>query len=141
MVNFKLRVPGYAQKTGRRIFLQPSVFEHGRKAQFSSATRKHSIYFHYPWSQQDDLEIELPAGYTLDNSDKPAPFNAENISGYKVSIGVTNDERFLIVRREFFFGRGGNLIFTPDRYQPLKALFDRLQTSDSHTITLKSTGN
>jgi len=138
LVAYKLRVPGYAQKTGKRLFLQPSVFEHGRPAQFSSTTRKHSVYFHYPWSQKDEVQIELPPGYALENSDKPAPFAAGNVSQYKLSMGVTEDGRTLVMRREFFFGGNGTLLFPPERYLPLKGLFDRLHTSDEHTITLKA---
>lgn len=134
---FKLRVPAYAQKTGKRLFLQPSVFEHGEVAQFSSATRKYDVYFHYPWSQNDDIEIDLPPGYALDNADKPQPFAAGNISQYKLALGVTTDGRTLVVKREFFFGGGGNILFPSGSYSQVKGLFDKLHANDEHTISLK----
>ncbi len=68
---FKIHIPGYAQKTGKRLFLQPGFFEHGEQSLFSSASRKYDIYFHYPWSEHDHITIDLPAGFTLDNADAP----------------------------------------------------------------------
>ena len=135
--SFTVRVPQYAQKTGKRLFLQPSFFEYGEPSLFSSASRKYEIYFHYPWSQDDQVDIELPAGYALDNAERPAPFAAQTVSQYKISMGITKDQRTLSVRREFFFGGGGKLVFPATSYNQLKALFDLLHKSDEHTITLK----
>jgi hypothetical protein len=133
----KVRVPQYAQKTGKRLFLQPSFFEYGQPSMFSSATRKYDVCFEYPWSQNDEIEIDLPAGYALDNAERPAPFGAGEISHYDVNMGITKDNRTLIVKREFFFGGGGNLVFPQTSYSQVKALFDEVHKSDEHTITLK----
>jgi hypothetical protein len=135
--NYKIRVPEYAQKTGKRLFLQPSFFEYGEPSLFSSATRKYDVYFHYPWSQQDAVEIDLPAGYALDNAERPNPISAGSISQYKINIGVTKDQHKLVLHREFFFGGGGNIFFSQTSYSQLKALFDQLHKSDEHTISLK----
>lgn len=135
--SFKIRVPQYAQKTGKRLFLQPSFFEYGQPSLFSSATRKYDVYFHYPWSQDDRIEIELPAGFVLDSAEKPGPFAAGSISEYKLDLGVTKDERSLILHRQFFFGGGGAVVFPQAGYPQLKNLFDELHKKDEHTITLK----
>lgn len=135
--SFTVRVPQYAQKTGKRLFLQPSFFEYGEPSLFSSASRKYEVYFHYPWSQDDQIEIELPPGYALDNAERPAPFGAQQITQYKVSLGITKDQKKLVMRREFFFGGGGNIVFPAASYNQLKALFDLLHKNDEHTITLK----
>ena len=135
--SFHLRVPGYAQRTGKRLFLQPSVFRHGIAPMFTSAQRKQSVYFHYPWSEKDDVEIELPEGFALDNADKPGPFSAGAISQYKINLGVSADGHKLMLQREFFFGAGGNIMFPGTSYPQLKLLFDQLNKNDEHTISLK----
>src|SRR5437762_6837011 len=104
---FKIHVPQYAQKTGKRLFLQPSFFEYGEPSMFSSATRKYDVYFHYPWTESDDIEIQLPPGYALDNADKPGPVLAGQISHYKLDHGVTDGGRELVCHRQFFFGGEG----------------------------------
>jgi hypothetical protein len=137
VVSYNIRVPGYAQKTGKRLFLQPSFFEHGESALFSSPDRKYDVYFHYPWSESDDIDFQLPPGYAPDNAEKPGPIFAGATSQYNIQMGLTTDQRTLVVHRQFYFGGGGNIILPLSSYPQIKALFDRLQTNDEHTITLK----
>jgi hypothetical protein len=135
--SFHVRVPGYAQRTGKRLFLQPEFFERGVAPLFQTSERKHSVYFHYPWSEDDTVEIALPAGFALDSADAPEGFNASNVSKYEVSIGVTQDKTALVYKRKFYFGENGNLVFPQTTYPQLKRLFDAVHEKDNHTITLK----
>lgn len=135
--SFKVSVPGYAQRTGKRLFIQPGFFEKGIDPLFSARDRRYEVYFHYPWSEQDEVSIDLPAGYALDNAEQPAPFGVGEISRYKVSIGITTDQRTLVYKRNFSFGGGGNIVFPTTSYPAIKQLFDAVHTQDNHTITLK----
>ena len=135
---FKVRVPNYAQKTGKRLFLQPGFFEYGKKPEFSTATRKYDIAFSFPWSEQDDIEIELPKGFELDNAENPGEVaDPQRISSLKVFIGVDKEATFMKYNRQFYFGGGGNILFPVGAYQPLKNLFDAFNKTDAHTITLR----
>lgn len=135
--SYHVRVPGYAQRTGKRIFLQPAFFEHGIAPLFSASERKNEVYFHYPWLEEDSVTIDLPAGYALDNADAPGPIRSAPITEYTPTIGVTKDGKSLSYKRRFYFGGGGNLIFTVASYNSLKTLFDLINKADNHTITLK----
>ena len=135
---YKVRVPNYAQKTGKRIFLQPGFFEYGKNPLFTSATRKYDIYFEYPWSESDDIEIELPKGFTLDNAEMPGRLADPNQIGVlDVKIGVTSDNSILKYQRAFKFGGNDQILFSVGVYQPLKNLFDAFHKANSHMITLK----
>ena len=134
---YHIRVPGYAQRTGKRLFLQPAFFQRGIKPLFSDSARQYPVYFHYPWLEEDEVTIELPAGFSLDNADAPAPFSGGPVGEYKATIGITKDGRTLHFKRSFFFGGGGNILFPVGAYPQLKNFFDVLNTQDSHTITLK----
>ncbi|HWP44352.1 MAG TPA: DUF3857 domain-containing protein, partial [Blastocatellia bacterium] len=134
---FKVRIPGYAQRTGKRLFLQPAFFQRGKRPLFSTSERKHAIYFHYPWSELDKVYIELPDGYALDNPDAPAPFSITGVGKYEVKIQSFDDGRAIELSRSFFFGGGGAIFFNPDVYPNLKKIFDMLHERDNHTITLK----
>jgi hypothetical protein len=138
--SYHIRVPGYAQRTGKRIFLQPGFFEHGRSPLFSGSDRKHSVYFHYPWLEEDEISIDLPAGYALDNADAPAAITPEMIKGIgaqSVRISVTKNGRTLVLNRNFFFGGNDAILFPVTSYGPLKDLFELFHKNDNHTITLK----
>jgi hypothetical protein len=135
---YKIRVPNYAQKTGKRLFLQPGFFEYGESPMFSTATRKYDIAFNYPWSESDDIEIELPAGFELDNAEAPADVaDPSKISSLTTRISVNKEATLLKYKRNFYFGNGNNILFPVGSYKPLKSLFDAFHKTDSHTITLK----
>ncbi|MBA3693592.1 MAG: DUF3857 and transglutaminase domain-containing protein [Acidobacteria bacterium] len=135
---YKVRVPNYAQKTGKRLFLQPGFFEYGESATFSTATRKYDIYFNYPWSEDDMVEIDLPKGFSLDNADTPGELSDPQKIGFlQIKIGVDKATNFMKYQRKFHFGGGGNILFPVGGYKLLKNMFDAFHKADTHTITLK----
>jgi hypothetical protein len=135
---FKVRVPNYAQRTAKRLFLQPGFFEYGENPIFSGANRKYDVYFQYPWSEQDSIEIALPKGFALDSADAPALIaDPQKIGSLNVNIAIDKASNTLIYKRDFHFGGGGNTLFPATAYQPLKNLFDAFNKADTHTITLK----
>jgi hypothetical protein len=134
---YHVRVPGYAQRTGKRLFLRPAFFEYGIGPLFPTSVRKNNVYFHYPWTENDAVEISLPAGFTLDSADSPAPLDAGKLSQYTPKILVTTDGRTLIYKRGFTFGTQELFLFPPNVYPALKEYFDLLNKADAHTITLK----
>ena len=136
---FHIRVPGYASRTGKRLFLQPAFFQKGLGSIFPTAGRRHSVYFHYAWSEEDYVEIDLPEGFALDNAESPASFSADTLSKYEPSAGITKDGRTLVYKRKFFFGRGGGrpMLYPVATYPALKEYFDGINKQDAHTIALK----
>lgn len=134
---YHIQVPGYAQRTGKRLFLQPAFFQSGLRPLFSTSSRQHAVYFSYPWSEEDDVSIQLPEGFALDNPESPAGFASSPISEYKPKAAISEDGRTLIYTRSFYFGGGGNILFPVASYPGLKNYFDQLHKQDNHTITLK----
>ncbi len=136
--SYKIRIPNYAQKTGKRLFLQPGFFEYGSNPAFSTATRTHSIYFPYPWSEEDEITIELPNNFQIDSADAPAKVaDPSNIGSLDINIGIDRATNALIYKRKFHFGGNGKILFPVSVYQPMKNLFDGFHKADTHTITLK----
>jgi len=137
--SFKIKVPNYAQKTGKRLFIQPGFFEYGSSPVFSSSTRTNDIYFPYPWAEKDYVEIELPPGFSLDNADAPGEVSDPGKIGLlKIAMSLDSAKNTLKYQRTFHFGNGGNILFPASSYQPVKSLFDSFHKADTHTITLKN---
>jgi len=132
--SYKISAPGYAERTGKRIFLQPGFFQKGVGQMFPTSSRQHDIYFRYPWMEEDHVVIELPEGYALDNAEMPGDLNFGDIGHCKIIIGVTQNQRMLDYKREFRFT---GLIFPKTAYPNLKQAFDVLHERENHTITLK----
>ena len=69
---FKLRVPGFAQKTGSRLFVQLAAFQKGIEPVFASETRTQDVYFPFGWTEEDALSIALPDGWRIEAPTRPA---------------------------------------------------------------------
>jgi len=134
----KVRVPGYASRTGKRLFFEPNVFERSSKPLFQPATRRHDIYFDYPYSERDEVLIELPPGYELESPDAPQDIqDPKGIGVQTIKISVTKDRKTIIYNRNFSFGNGGAIVFPLAAYPALKAMFEAFNQANSHVLTLK----
>ena len=129
-----VKVPSYATRTGKRLFLQPAFFQFGDAAKFASSDRKYPIYFKFPYAEESTVVIDLPTGYDLDNAESPGNFNADNIIKYEVSIGVTKDHTSIIYKRKLSVN---GMHFPVTSYAGLKQVFDVVHKEDNHQITLK----
>jgi hypothetical protein len=81
----------------------------------------------------------MPPGYALENAEAPAPFSSGKISEYKPTLGITADGKWLVYKRNFFFGGNGTLLYPVASYVQLKTFFDLLHKEDNHTLALKQT--
>jgi hypothetical protein len=138
--SYHIRIPNYAQRTGKRLLLQPAFFQYNKGPLFPNSNRHHLIYFHYPWSEEDRVEIELPEGFELDNAEAPSRFGAHDLSQYDVKISLIKDPKqkpTLVYSRKFFFGGQGKILFPTEAFKVLKQFFDELHKQDNHTISLK----
>jgi hypothetical protein len=135
---YKITVPNYAQKVGKRIFLQPGFFAKGSESRFTSSDRVHDIYFQFPWSESENIEIELPEGYELDNADAPAPVeDSSKIGMLENNIFFDKKSNKITYKRKFYFGSRGTIYFRKASYPALKALFDSFHKNDTHGVTLR----
>ncbi len=136
---FKIKVPGYAVRTGRRLFFQPNVFERGAQPRFTANARKYDVYFSYPYSEQDDVTIELPAGFKLENADMPGEIaDNQGIGSHKSAAHLLNDGKAIKYTRKFSFGNNGFIRFPAGSYPAVKGLFDAFNKADVHQLTLRA---
>ncbi|MGA2434519.1 MAG: DUF3857 and transglutaminase domain-containing protein [Bryobacteraceae bacterium] len=134
---YKLRVPRYATRTGKRLFVQPAFFEAGINAPFTVSERKFPVCFHYPWSESDTVSIALPEGFDFDNIDAPAPLAFGPAGKYEVKLALSQDKKTLVYSREFAFGYQGAIVYEAKYYNQIKQIFDTIHERDNHVVTLK----
>lgn len=138
--SFNIKVPSYAQKTGKRLFIQPGFFKYRSSPVFSSDSRKYNIYFEFPWSEEDEIEIALPPGFEPESIGSVGDVaEANGIGSLKIELTYDKETRTLKYRRNFMFGGGGRIIFPVTAYKPLKFLFDSFHKSDSYSLSLRQT--
>ena len=134
---YHVKVNNYAQKTGKRLFLTPAFFEVGRGPHFPESNRQYPIYFEYPWSEMESVDIQLPAGYELDHGDAPKSLNFAPAGSYKVAMSISKDN-VLHYKRDFVFGENGLIVVDAQNYAILKKIFDIVHDGDQHMLTLKA---
>lgn len=137
---YRVSIPGYAQRTGKRIFLIPSYFERNYQPRFRTSERKYPIVFRHAWEDSDEVKIRLPEGYVLDNADAPAPIKLGDVGYYESAMRVVDEDGAptLLLKRGFSFGQKGALAFPVEAYPHIKQAFDLISNSDNHAITLKA---
>ena len=135
--SYNIRIPGYAQRTGKRLFLQPGIFQRGQTPRFPSNDRKYDICFQFPWTEFDDVRIELPPGFALDNAEAPGKVSAGKDCTYSVTMTITSDGQRLSYKRSFMFGGNGTVQIPVSQYPALKKIFDVVHENDNRTIVLK----
>ena len=137
-VQFQISMEGYAQRTGKRMFFQPSLFHHGRLPTFTQATRRHPIFFPNAYQEVDEIVIELPEGFALENPEVPGAFKLGQAGSYQMTAGYTQTKRELKVTRRFVWGDAGQIRFNAEAYPALKSAFNRIHESDTHNFTLRA---
>jgi len=136
--HYSIKIPNYAQKTGKRMFFQPGLFEYGETPIFASADRKYDVSFRYPWSEDDSVNITFPDTYAVDNGESPGSIadNSKIISD-DVSIRLDASKSQLYYVRKFYCGSKGSVFFSVGNYTALKGLFDVIHKNDSQQLSIK----
>jgi hypothetical protein len=139
-IKYHVKIPGYAQRTGKRIFFQPLYFERGVPPLFSAGDRQFEIWFPHAWKEVDQVAIELPEGFVLDNAENAGGIAFGKPGSYALNMAVRAN-RLLECTREFVFGNNSLLLFPRDAYPSLKKLFEEVNRRDAQTISLKQAGS
>ena len=137
IVSYHIKLPNYAQRTGKRLFVPLAFFQQNVPAKFSASERKYPVYFSYPWMESDKVDFEFPKGYQLDHAELPAPIPLQDVGSYKLSARFDTGQRKLFYTRELVFGNKGTILFPPESYPAVKKVFDLIHQADQHVLTLK----
>jgi hypothetical protein len=134
---FHIRMPGYAQVTGRRVFLQPAVFQKAGVPRYSETTRRFSVQYAFAWSEFDSVTIQLPAGFEVEKAANATSHEFTSLDRYEVLLDELVDRHALRMQRKFGIAK---LDFSPDEYPALKSDFDHLHRQDATVLVLVRSG-
>jgi hypothetical protein len=130
VAEFDLKVPGWAESTGRRVMLPEGLFGAPEKHVFDHANRVHPIYFKYPNSRLDDISIELPEGWRVSSLPAAAEENQKIIV---YTVKAENDKGVLHISRKF---NTDILLMDSKYYSALQDFYRRIRTHDEQQIVL-----
>ena len=77
VIRFAVALPNYAQKTGTRLFVQPSLLQRGAVPTFTQSARTHPIIFPFGLIEEDTVTIDVREGGEIVITRQEAPALAE----------------------------------------------------------------
>jgi hypothetical protein len=131
VAEFTVKIPGWASNAGKRVVLSAGVFTGVEKHIFEHANRVHPIYFEYPYEKEDDVTIELPAGWQV-SSVPPAQAKDGHVIAYSIKVENGKDTLHLTRKLTVDF-----LMLEAKYYPALRNFFEVVRTGDEEQIVLQ----
>ncbi|MBZ5530681.1 MAG: DUF3857 and transglutaminase domain-containing protein [Acidobacteriia bacterium] len=128
---FTVEIPSYASVAGKRLVVPAVLFSTLQKNMFTHTMRQYPIVFPYPFSESDEVAIQLPDGYTVE----APPYRRRAglaYAGYEFSSEVQGQQ--LSLTRKL---RLEGLSFPPEKYPELKGFFGVVQGGDESQAVLR----
>jgi hypothetical protein len=131
IAEFSIEILDFAALTPRRLLVPATVFGTHRllRSTMQHATRVYPFYFPYPWQEEDDITILMPAGTELDALPKDVKTGA-NLARYERSY--EQEPGSLRMRR--LLALDGILYPKTD---VLREFFERVRTGDENLAVLR----
>lgn len=93
----------YATVTGKRLFIEPNILNRSEYRFEEDITRKVNLYFDYAYRDKDEIEIEIPEGYTLEAKAKDISLKTE-FGNYSIATKIEGNKIIYTRLREQFSG-------------------------------------
>jgi len=130
-VEGNLKIPGLTTLAGHRMLTPLVVFVAPQAKAFLSPTRANAIYFHYPFEEIDEVNLQVPASYRIEILPPVKKISPGAVS-YEISAkqegGKVEVERHLMVNA---------MTIEAKYYATLRTFFSAVKSNDEALIVLQ----
>lgn len=131
VAEFHVTIPGWAMGAGKHVTIPASLFNAAEQHTFEHTNRVHPIYVEYPYEKEDDVTIDLPAGWQIESL-PPAQKKGSPDIGY--TLAAEKNQSTLHLTRTLNW----NLLGAEVKYYPaLRNFFQDVRTGDEQQIVLQ----
>jgi hypothetical protein len=130
VVIFDIEVPNFGATTGKRMILPLNIFIGHTGSAFQHETRKHPIYFNYPYQEFDQIFFQVPAGYDVE---KLPAGQRETIDVGRYASSWTQQPNLIVMQRRFALDW---FFFQPPEYPRIKDFFSKVHNDDEESAVL-----
>ena len=130
VAEFSIKVPGWAAAAGHHVIIPTGLFSAREKHLFDHVERVHPIYVEYPYSESDDINIQIPAGWQV-SSLPPGWNDTGKVVAY--TLKAENDKGKLHLTRTLAVDF---ILMQVKYYTPLRDYFQQIKTADDQQIVL-----
>jgi len=131
VARFRITIPGLVLPTGRRLLVPLGIFHTTRGNPFELQTRRHAVYYDYPFQQEDEVTIQLPDGHRVETL--PAPSRSNPRFG-EFELVSENDGGRLRIRRRI---RLNGYYFPVNQYLELRSFYSEVKAGDEQQAVLE----
>jgi len=128
---FDVNIPEWASSAGKHTVIPAGLFTAVEKHLFEHANRVYPIYFRYPYEKEDDLTIELPAGWQVSSVPPPSTRDGHVV---RYNLTVENNKTTIHVTRKLTFDF---LMLDQKYYTALRDFFQSVRNGDDGQIVLQ----
>jgi hypothetical protein len=125
----KLRLPAFAGKSGKRLFVSPNVLAQWKKVPEADSSRQHDVQFlPYAFLDLDTVKMRIPEGFGVERL--PEAVQLKSVFGeYEASF--VNQEGMISYRRRLNLN---NEIHSKEMYAELVDFCKKIQKADARKI-------
>lgn len=131
VAEFSLKVPGLASNTGHRTIIPAGLFVGPEKHLFEHSDRVHPIYLSFGFKKIDNINIQLPKGWSVEALPKPIH---EDGKAVEFTLRVDDLAGNLNIRREV---RCDLMLVPQDKYGVLRGFYQTVRANDQEQIVVK----
>ncbi len=124
----KIESPGFTSVSGKRLFIQPNLFNKMGARLPESIFRKYPIVFKANYEDIDTVTITIPDGYKTESIPRPVQIKSE-FGEYSVVFKVS-DNRIEMIRNN----KRNKKNLPPDAYPEVVKYFDTIRKADNARI-------
>lgn len=124
----KIESPGFTSVSGKRLFIQPNLFNKMGARLPESIFRKYPIIFKANYEDIDTVTITIPDGYKTESIPRPVQIKSE-FGEYSVVFKVS-DNRIEMIRNN----KRNKKNLPPDAYPEVVKYFDTIRKADNARI-------
>jgi hypothetical protein len=110
------------------------VFSAAERHSFEHASRTHPLFFDYCYQHVDDVTIDIPDPWVLENIPKPS---STDLKGLVFKEAAENQQHSLHVTRELTLNV---LLVDPKVYEAVRQFFQTVRTADEEAAVLSPGG-
>jgi hypothetical protein len=131
VAEFDVKSRAWGTQTGRRLLVSQSFFSHPVARQFEHPSRIYPVYFDFPYTDLDDITLQLPL--VLRASNLPASQVRTNGMGF-YEISSENQAGSLHLVRKM--GVSG-ILYPAQSYPAIRNFFNQVRAGDEEQIVLE----
>ena len=131
-VHYKVEVLTSASIVGSRLLLPMEIFQYNDRNPFVHEQRQWPIYFSYPYQEIDEINIQMPQEFSVENL--PQPKVNQTDFGYYDAKWLNSGSELQLVRRFAMLG-----FFMPKTIYPqIRTFFQQMSSTDQESVVLRA---